>query len=72
MSYPSQANLYDDTLIVLHADNGGEIMTTFCGGNNYPLRGGKFSNFEGGIRVNAAVGGVGCRRRGGETRRKGW
>ena len=52
-----QANLYDDTLIVLHADNGGEIMTSFCGGNNYPLRGGKFSNFEGGIRVNAAVGG---------------
>ena len=25
-----------------------------CGGNNYPLRGGKL-NFEGGIRVNAFV-----------------
>eukprot|EP00520_Triparma_pacifica_P000963 CAMPEP_0118657658 /NCGR_PEP_ID=MMETSP0785-20121206/14138_1 /TAXON_ID=91992 /ORGANISM="Bolidomonas pacifica, Strain CCMP 1866" /LENGTH=555 /DNA_ID=CAMNT_0006550595 /DNA_START=131 /DNA_END=1794 /DNA_ORIENTATION=- len=51
------SGLYSNTLIVLHADNGGEIMTSFCGGNNHPLRGGKFSNFEGGIRVNAVVGG---------------
>ena len=49
--------MWDATLLVLHADNGGEIMTQFCGGNNYPLRGGKFSNFEGGIRVNAVVSG---------------
>jgi arylsulfatase I/J len=28
-----------------------------CAGNNYPLRGGKFSNFEGGIRTNAFVSG---------------
>lgn len=49
--------LWNDSLVVIHSDNGGEIMTEFCGGNNYPLRGGKFSNFEGGIRVNAVVSG---------------
>jgi len=49
--------MWDNTLLVFHADNGGEIMTEFCGGNNYPLRGGKFSQFEGGIRVNALVSG---------------
>lgn len=35
----------------------GEIITRFCGGNNYPLRGGKFSQFEGGIRSPAVVSG---------------
>lgn len=50
--------MWDDTLVVLHSDNGGEIMFDgTCGGNNYPLRGGKFSNFEGGIRSVALVGG---------------
>ncbi|KAH9499682.1 hypothetical protein Btru_074420 [Bulinus truncatus] len=43
-------NLYDDTLIVFTGDNGG--WTTY-GGNNYPLRGGKFTIFEGGTRVPA-------------------
>lgn len=34
--------MYDDTLIVAHADNGGEIMFAgLCGGNNWPLRGGE-------------------------------
>lgn len=50
--------MWDNTLLVLHADNGGEIMFEgTCAGNNYPLRGGKFSNFEGGIRTNALVSG---------------
>merc|ERR1712070_1027662 len=50
--------LWDDTLIVLHADNGGPIYDSGSGGaNNYPLRGGKYSNFEGGIRVNAFASG---------------
>ncbi|GMI18272.1 hypothetical protein TrLO_g2768 [Triparma laevis f. longispina] len=52
-----ETGLWEDTVLVFHADNGGEIMTQSCGGNNYPLRGGKFSNFEGGIRVNAIVSG---------------
>lgn len=50
--------IWNDTLVVFHSDNGGEIMAAgICGGNNWPLRGGKFSNFEGGIRVNAFVNG---------------
>merc|ERR1711988_830911 len=48
--------MWDDSLVVFHSDNGGEIIFDgVCGGNNWPLRGGKFSNFEGGIRVNAFV-----------------
>lgn len=53
-----ERNMWNNTLLVFHTDNGGEIMAAgTCGGNNYPLRGGKFSNFEGGIRVNAFVSG---------------
>ena len=44
--------------MVVHADNGGPIYYSgCCGGNNYPLKGGKMSNWEGGIRVNAFVSG---------------
>lgn len=40
--------VWNSTLMVVHSDNGGEIMVAgVCGGNNYPLRGGKFSNWEG-------------------------
>jgi arylsulfatase I/J len=53
------AGLWNDSLVVFHADNGGEILDAACGGNNWPLRGGKFSNWQGGIRVNSFVtGGV--------------
>ena len=42
---------WNHTLVVLHADNGGPIYYSgCCGGNNYPLKGGKLSNWEGGIR----------------------
>jgi arylsulfatase B len=52
--------LWNNSILVFHSDNGGEIMGAgVCGGNNYPLTGGKFSNWEGGIRANAFVtGGV--------------
>merc|ERR1719247_1653861 len=47
---------WDNTLVVVHADNGGPIYYSgCCGGNNWPLKGGKLSNWEGGIRVNAFV-----------------
>jgi arylsulfatase I/J len=49
--------MWDNTLIVLSSDNGGPVSNVDNGANNYPLRGGKFSNFEGGIRVNAFASG---------------
>lgn len=50
--------LWDNAVVVFHSDNGGEILGAgLCGGNNWPLRGGKFANWEGGIRVNAWVSG---------------
>ena len=50
--------MWSSTLFVFHSDNGGEIMGGgICGGNNWPLTGGKFSNWEGGVRVNAFVAG---------------
>eukprot|EP00051_Salpingoeca_urceolata_P028419 m.486761 g.486761 ORF g.486761 m.486761 type:complete len:573 (-) comp24586_c0_seq1:69-1787(-) len=52
--------LFQDTLIVFSSDNGGPIYGAhagWAGANNYPLRGGKFSNWEGGIRVNSFVSG---------------
>lgn len=46
-------NMYDDSIIVLHADNGGPLGSA----NNYPLKGGKHSNWQGGVRVNAFISG---------------
>jgi hypothetical protein len=54
-------NMWDNTLIVVSADNGGAQYMSPIGyqlwgsGNNEPLRGGKTSEFEGGIRVNSFV-----------------
>jgi arylsulfatase I/J len=50
--------MYDNTLIVFSSDNGGPIYNNgSAGANNFPLRGGKMSNWEGGVRVNAWVSG---------------
>ena len=49
-----ERNLYDDTLIIITADNGGE---TRSGGNNFPLRSQKWSLYEGGVHVNAMLSG---------------
>lgn len=48
--------MWDDTLLVFTADNGGAVYVPGSG-NNHPLKGGKFSDFEGGVRVNAFVSG---------------
>jgi hypothetical protein len=43
------ADLWADTLMLFAADNGGWAADT--GSNNYPLKGSKVSDFEGGVRV---------------------
>ena len=54
----TDAGLWDNTLMIASADNGGPLGDGY-GGNNYPLKGGKASNWEGGVRVNAfAAGGA--------------
>ena len=55
MGAVAAAGLEDDTLLVLHADNGGPLGPAGDGtmASNYPLRGGKHSVFEGGTHVAA-------------------
>lgn len=44
--------LRDNTLVLFLTDNGGSSV---FGGDNTPLRGGKLTPFEGGVRVNAVI-----------------
>ena len=46
--------MWDNLLLVTSSDNGGPVGR---GANNYPLKGGKGSDWQGGIRVNAFVSG---------------
>jgi len=46
--------MWDDLLIIFTSDNGGPMH---LGASNYPLRGGKFTEFEGGYRGAAFVSG---------------
>ena len=48
--------MWEDTLIVVTSDNGGPMYSDNAA-NNFPLRGYKFSSWEGGIRGIGAVGG---------------
>ena len=48
--------MWENAVFILWSDNGGPIYTNgSAGANNYPLRGGKVGNWEGGVRTNAFV-----------------
>eukprot|EP00510_Aplanochytrium_minuta_P002241 CAMPEP_0184012332 /NCGR_PEP_ID=MMETSP0954-20121128/4342_1 /TAXON_ID=627963 /ORGANISM="Aplanochytrium sp, Strain PBS07" /LENGTH=83 /DNA_ID=CAMNT_0026292285 /DNA_START=69 /DNA_END=317 /DNA_ORIENTATION=+ len=61
--------MWENTLMILSSDNGGPIYGlpvaptkpyargVYGGANNLPLRGGKVTDWEGGVRVNAFVSG---------------
>ena len=49
-------NMWTNTLLVWSSDNGRAVHIG-GGANNYPLRGGYFNNWEGGVRVAALVNG---------------
>lgn len=51
-----QKGLWDNLLFVASSDNGGPLRSGF-GGNNYPLKGGKWTDWQGGVRVNAFASG---------------
>ena len=58
-------HMYNNTLIIMSSDNGGPAAkcTSGSSSNNFPLRGGKLTEVEGGIRVSAFVSGGLSRRR---------
>jgi len=49
--------LWDNMLLVFTSDNGGPTKLEESGATNHPLRGGKYSYFEGGVRAAAFVSG---------------
>lgn len=49
--------MYDHSLIVLSSDNGGPIGMQESASTNHPLRGGKYSELEGGVRATAFMSG---------------
>jgi len=49
--------LWENTLLIVTTDSGGSLDLDESAGNNYPLRGGKATMFEGGIRATTFVSG---------------
>ena len=49
--------MWDNTLMIFSSDNGGPVDTQENAANNFPLRGGKYSEWEGGVRAAAFAGG---------------
>jgi len=52
-----ERGLWDNTLMVFTSDNGGPVGLRESGATNYDLRGGKYSDWEGGVRATAFVSG---------------
>ena len=52
----SKPGMWDNTLLLWSSDNGGASHRG-GGANNFPLRGGYYNNWEGGIRVSALLAG---------------
>ncbi len=48
--------MYEDTIIAFMSDNGGPVYLPGSA-NNHPLKGGKYSDWEGGVRTNAFISG---------------
>lgn len=49
--------LWDETLLLFSSDNGSPLDMSEAGGSNWPLRGGKYTSWEGGVRVPAFLSG---------------
>jgi arylsulfatase I/J len=49
--------MWENTLLVWSSDNGGPSGSSSNSANNWPLRGAKYSDFEGGVRTRALVSG---------------
>ncbi|XP_077983195.1 arylsulfatase B-like [Glandiceps talaboti] len=56
-----EKGMYEDTLFVFHADNGGDVMTKAA---NWPYRGDKGTYFDGGIRGVGFISGAGIKETG--------
>jgi arylsulfatase A-like enzyme len=53
-----EANVADNTVIIFTSDNGGnmyDVLGEIHATSNFPLRGGKATNYDGGIRVPTAI-----------------
>ncbi|CAB9512028.1 Arylsulfatase I [Seminavis robusta] len=49
--------MWENTLMVVTSDNGGPVNPEESAATNYPLRGGKYSDWEGGVRATAFISG---------------
>lgn len=59
--------MWANTFLLWSSDNGGDTTRPTEGANNHPLRGGKGTDFEGGVRAVAVVAGGGLRLRPGSV-----
>ena len=48
---------WNETLMLFASDNGAPLDVAESGGNNYPLRGGKYASWQGGVTTPAFIGG---------------